>query len=86
MTGPAGAKNARATSPIDIFLSVPITVNVPALNSISPGAASISAAAISLPRAMTASAATRSALPPTSELRAAKVPRPNATFSVSPWM
>jgi len=50
----------------------------------SPGAASISAPAISLPRAMIASAATRNPLPPTKELRAANVPRPKATFSVSP--
>ena len=40
---------------------------------------------MSLARSMILSAAIRRALPPIMELRAAYVPRPNGTLSVSPW-
>src|SRR6185436_33087 len=53
-----------------MLLSVPTTVNLPSLNSMSSTFASSSAPAIDFPLAMMPSAAMRSATPPTIELRA----------------
>ena len=68
--GPIGAKDAFATSTSGIALSVPATVKLPSLNSMSPSSASNMAAAINFALSMIASAARRSALPPTTALRA----------------
>ena len=68
--GPIGANEALATSVSGIALSVPATLKLPSLNSMSPASASIMAAAIGLAFSMIASAARLSALPPTTALRA----------------
>ena len=64
------AQAASATFASAIDLSVPATVNLPSLNSMSAASASISVAASCLPFSMMASLAAFSALPPTIALRA----------------
>ena len=66
---PIGAKDAFATSTSGMASSVPATVKVPSLNSMSPTSASNIVADIAFALSMIASAARRSALPPTTALR-----------------
>src|SRR6185436_1220331 len=71
VVGPAGRKNALATSVIGMARSVPTTANLPAWNSMSFDEASRRCAAISLPFSMIASAAPFKAELPSMALREA---------------
>ena len=70
VNGPIGANEALATSVRGIALSVPATLKLPSVNSMSPASASIMAAASGFAFSMMPSAARLSALPPTTALRA----------------
>ena len=82
----AGANASRATCVMSIDLSVPATVYLPSLNTMSCSPASIRCAAIFLPLSSIFLAAVMIAVPPATAEREPNVPVPMAIWSVSPHL